>query len=82
MLVITHQGNIYKFNKTDCTESDTMFRDRCWWIIKNIASPSPKSIQRLTAMSHLWASNKYYGTTYDEEVMNEMQTYQDVFNQK
>ena len=80
MLVITHQGNTYKFDKNDETEEDNMFRDRCWWIIKNL--DSKKSSKELVALSHLWVSVKYYGTSYGTDIMEQLHIHRDVFEKK
>lgn len=75
MLVISYKGDIYKFIKKDATESDTMFRDRCWWIVKNI--DNKHDINKLMSLSHIYVSIKYYNVSYDETVIELMKTFKD-----
>jgi hypothetical protein len=82
MLVITYLGKTYVFTKTDDNndvETDVMFRDRCWWIVKNIVRHSKDSKTSLIALSHIWASMKYYGSVYEPHVVELLKTYEDVY---
>lgn len=79
MLVISYKGDIYKFNKKDETETPTMFRDRCWWIVKNIDNKN-HDIDKLTYLSNIYVSMKYYGVSYDDNVMETMSTFKDIYD--
>lgn len=82
MLVITYLGNTYVFKKPDDNndvETDAMFRDRCWWLVKNIVRHNTDNKTRLLALSHIWASIKYYGAVYEPHVLDMLKTYEDVY---
>lgn len=80
MLVISYLGQTYKFTKTDSTENEYMFRDRCWWIVKNI--DKSQNIDDLVALSHIWVSVKYLGCSYEEHVMELINTFNSVYIEK
>jgi hypothetical protein len=82
MLVITYQGQTYRFVKKDDTETVAMFRDRCWWIVKNIDNSNVKSLEHVIALSHIWISLKCYDVTYDDETIALMKTFEDVYVKK
>ncbi len=79
MLVITHLGQTYSFVKNDEVETDQMFRDRCWWIVKNIHHHPQKDVKKLIALSHLWASCKYFNVDYGTEVADTLKCYENVY---
>jgi hypothetical protein len=81
MLVITYLGNTYIFYKKDETETDAMFRDRCWWIVKN-STNCEIDLKMIISLSSIWTSIKYYGATYDEDVANTITTLNDVYVKK
>ncbi len=78
MLVISHKGQTYCFTKTDDTETSTMFRERCWWIVKNIHNGN-FDIKKLISLSYVWISMKYYNASYDDETIDLMKTFDDVY---
>lgn len=77
MLVISYKGDTYKFIKKDGTESDTMFRDRCWWIVKNL--DNKYDFNKLMSLSHIYVAIKYYNVSYDENVIELMKTFKDAY---
>lgn len=79
MLVITYQGQTYFFAKKDDTETETMFRDRCWWIVKNIDTAN---VEHIVSLSHIWISQKYYDVSYDDDTIALMKTCKDVYVKK
>lgn len=79
MLVITHLGQTYSFAKKDEVETDQMFRDRCWWIVKNMHRHTPSDFKKLIALSHLWVSCKYLNVDYGMEVTDKLKSYEDVY---
>lgn len=82
MLVITYLGKTYTFSRKDTTtelETDVMFRDRCWWIVKNIAHNSSVEQKTIIALSHIWTSIKYYGAIYDDKTVDKLKTCADVY---
>jgi hypothetical protein len=79
MLVITYQGQTYRFAKKDNTETEAMFRDRCWWIVKNIDNDNVKNIEHIISLSYIWISQKYYNVTYDDDTTALMKTLKDVY---
>lgn len=83
MLVISYLGNTYTFPRKNNTEAETdaMFRDRCWWIVKNIAK-GDKDKKTIIALSHVWVSIKYYGATYDDSIIDVLKTCEDVYTKK
>lgn len=83
MLVITYLGNTYTFTRNNNTEAETdiMFRDRCWWIVKNFAK-GDKDMKTIVALSHVWVSIKYFGTTYDDITTDTLMTCEDVYTKK
>lgn len=78
MLVISYLGNTYTFTKKDTTESEIMFRERCWWIVKNLVR-RPGEIKMIIALSHVWVAIKYFGATYESHIMKTLETYEDVY---
>lgn len=81
MLVITYIGKTYTFTRKDTSkelETDTMFRDRCWWIVKNLVKGDLDK-KTITALSYIWASMKYYGATYDSMIEDKIKTCDDVY---
>jgi hypothetical protein len=81
MLVITYLGKTYIFTRKDTTtelETDTMFRERCWWIVKNIVKDSMDK-KTIIALSHIWVSIKYYGAIYDDKTTDKLKTCEDVY---
>lgn len=81
MLVISHKGYIYKFTKNDATETASVFRDRCWWIVKNIDNKE-YDIDKLKSLSNIYVSIKYYGVSYDDNITELMKTFKDVYIQQ
>jgi hypothetical protein len=79
MLVITYQGQTYFFSKKDDTETETMFRDRCWWIVKNIDNDN---VEHIVSLSHIWISQKYYDVSYDDDTIALMKTCKDIYVKK
>ena len=78
MLVISYKGYIYKFIKKDETETTSIFRDRCWWIVKNIDNKD-YDLDKLISLSNIYVAMKYYGVSYDEDITNIMKTFTDVY---
>lgn len=78
MLVISHKGYLYKFIKSDETETTSIFRDRCWWIVKNIGNKD-YDIDKLISLSNIYVSMKYYGVSYDDDIIEIMKTFKDVY---
>lgn len=81
MLVISYKGYVYKFVKKDETETPAIFRDRCWWIVKNIDNKD-LNLDKLMYLSHIYISMKYYGVSYDDNITNIMKTLKDVYEKQ
>lgn len=79
MLVISHKGKTYSFTKNDDIETTVMFKERCWWIVKNMEN-GKFDISSLVSFSHIWISMKYYNASYDDEVIELMKTFKDVYH--
>jgi hypothetical protein len=81
MLVISYKGDVYKFTKKDETETTAMFRDRCWWIVKNIENKE-YNLDKLMSLSYIYVAMKYQGASYDENVTEVMKTFKDVYEKQ
>jgi hypothetical protein len=81
MLVISYKGDMYKFIKKDETETTAIFRDRCWWIVKNIDSKN-YDLDKLMSLSNIYVAMKYYGVSYDENIIEMMKTFKDVYDKQ
>lgn len=81
MLVISYKGYIYRFNKNDETETAAIFRDRCWWIIKNIENKD-YNLDKLVSLSKIYIAMKYHGVSYDENIMEIMKDFKDIYERK
>jgi hypothetical protein len=81
MLVISYKGDMYKFIKKDETETTAIFRDRCWWIVKNIDSKD-YDLDKLMSLSNIYVAMKYYGVSYDENIIEMMKTFKDVYEKQ
>lgn len=82
MLVISYLGDTYKFEKNEETEPQTMFRDRCWWIVKNIRNQENISLNELISLSQIWVSMKYHKTLYQDDVMKLINNLNNVYSSK
>ena len=81
MLVISYKGDIYKFIKKDETETTAIFRDRCWWIVKNIGNKD-YDLHKLMSLSNIYVAMKYYGVSYDESIVEMMKTFKDIYEKQ
>jgi hypothetical protein len=81
MLVISYKGDMYKFIKKDETETTAIFRDRCWWIVKNMDSKN-YDLNKLMYLSNIYVAMKYYGVSYDENIIEMMKTFKDVYEKQ
>jgi hypothetical protein len=77
LTTICWQGNTYVFHKMDKTETDEHFRDRVWWIVKNL---DKASLEHLVNMSYIWSNVVHLKTRYDTKIMGELDTYRPVYS--
>lgn len=65
--IINYKGNLYIFKKDEVSEPVKVFRDRIWWVLRNMN----KSIDfdTLINLSYIWANIKHCNVTYNEDVM-------------
>lgn len=80
VLVIPFKGQSYVFHKTYALETDEMFLQRCWWVVKNITDTV--SITDLLNLSHMWAAVKFLGVAYDDDIMTKISQCTDTFTTK
>lgn len=81
MLIISYKGDIYKFIKKDETETPAIFRDRCWWIVKNIDNKD-YDLDKLMSFSNIYVAIKYYGVSYNNDIIEIMKTFKDVYEKQ
>lgn len=70
MHIITHQGELYKFENIN-NELDDRFIERCWFIVKNIINYKD-NYEYLEKLSHIWINIKYLSVSYDDGILNEI----------
>lgn len=62
---IEYKGKLYLFN-TIPNLTETMFLDRCWYIVKNMNEP------HIEEYADLWISKKYTRCHYEEAIMEKL----------
>ena len=70
MNIVQYNGKHYIFYNT-CNESEEMFQQRTWLIVKNIYKYN-NALEYLENLSFAWVNNKFLGVTYDEKIMKEI----------
>ena len=80
IIVLSYKGNTYVFQKTDKTETSSIFQDRCWWIVKNMCKiTTVDSKSTLYKMSYIWSAVKNLGVQYDESIMEKLSQYNNLY---
>lgn len=70
MHIITYNGKMYIFKNT-MNEEESMFIERCWFIVKNMHRYSD-DYAYLKNLSHIWVNHKHLQVLYDKTVMDEL----------
>lgn len=73
---VEYKGNIYVFENTR-GESDTMFIDRCWFIVKNY---DKYDYATLESLSYMWVNKKYLKCNYNNELNTMLDTCNGVYD--
>lgn len=76
MNIIQYNGKHYVFYNLR-NESEMMFQERTWIIVKNIHKFA--SLSDLEALSFIWINHKFLGVTYDEDIMERLKTLNSVY---
>jgi hypothetical protein len=72
MEVIVYNNNIY-YIKRYHNETNSMFWERAWFIVKN-STPNEDNSE-IIIFSKLWQSNKFYNCIYEENIMKKIKEY-------
>jgi hypothetical protein len=72
MQICTLNDRLFIFRKTASNDTDDMFIERCWFIVKNVDKYEGR-FEFLEKLSHLHVSNKFLGVGYDDEIMKEIE---------
>jgi hypothetical protein len=67
MEVITYNNKVYYIKKYD-NESNSMFWDRAWFVVKYANNYNDLKFYQIINYSKLWAYNKYYNCIYNNDV--------------
>ena len=65
--IINYKGNLYIFKKDEDKEPIKIFRDRIWWVVRNMNKSL--DFDTLVALSFIWANIKHNNVTYDDKIM-------------
>lgn len=66
---VEYKGRIYVFENTR-GETDTMFIERCWFIVKNFEKYK-YDFELLESLSYLWVNKKYLKCDYADKQLEE-----------
>lgn len=80
--VLSYKGATYVFHKTDDKEEETVFSHRCWWIVKNHKMIPDETLEVLIQLSHIWASVKFLGVMYDDDIMMQLSLHRDIYKKQ
>ena len=75
--IIEYQGKHYIFQNTR-NETPRMFRQRTWFIVKNIDQIRDKAY--LENLSHTWVNSRFLGVTYSDHIMKEMEISKSIYD--
>lgn len=73
---VEYKGKTYVFENTR-GESDTMFIDRCWFVVKNY---DKYDYPTLEAMSYVWVNKKYLKCNYTNDLSVMLETCSGVYD--
>lgn len=76
MHLIEYNGKFYVFENA-LNESENMFIDRCWFIVKNIDRFDYEYLEKL---SYLWVTSKHLKCEYSKEIMDILGTCNNVYD--
>lgn len=69
----THNDRLFIFKNTVPSDTDEMFIERCWFIVKNLDKYVGR-YEYLEKLSHIHVNVKFLGVGYDDEIMKEIST--------
>jgi hypothetical protein len=60
-IYIEYKGKVHTFKKTEDILNNTMFLDRCWYILNNLSDPN------VEALADMHVSRKQFDVSYMEK---------------
>lgn len=72
MNTICYRGKIYAFPKNDDSNPDRFYKERIWFIVRNIGKAP---FERLESISYIWMNHTFYQLEYDHHIMSELAEY-------
>lgn len=63
-----YDGRIFVFESSVANETEDMFIERCWYIVKRRSEESPPlDLEHLEKLSHIHVNMKFLGVRYEAE---------------
>ena len=80
MNVLQYNDKIYIFNNNK-SEPYKFYNERNWFIIKNLEK-FENNLSYLEKLSYIWINHKYLGVTYNKDIMDIINSCNDLYEFK